>query len=76
MSEVSEKPDELKKLAAIAADMKLPAELRTKAIEQIGNIATHEALLVLLGLVANEGLITKERDLALKQARGIIKLSR
>jgi hypothetical protein len=70
---MSEKSDELKKLAAIAADMKLPAELRTKAIEQLGNIATHEALLALLDLAANEGLITKERDLALKQAREIIK---
>ena len=70
---MSEKPDELKKLAAIAADMQLPAELRTKAIDQLGNIATHEALLVLLNLAANEGLITRERDLALKQAREVIK---
>jgi len=68
-----EKPDELKKLAGIAADMKLPAELRTKAIEQLGNISTYEALLALLDLAANEGLIAKERDLALKQARQIIK---
>ena len=70
---MSEQPEELKKLAAIAADMKLPAELRTKAIEQLGNIATHEALLAVLDLAANEGLITKERDLALKQARAVIK---
>ena len=70
---MSEQPNELKKLMAIAADMKLPAELRTKAIEQLGNITTHEALLALLDLAANEGLITKERDLALKQAREIIK---
>ena len=70
---MSEQPEELKKLAAIAADMKLPAELRTKATEQLGNIATHEALLALLDLAANEGLITKERDFALKQAREIIK---
>ncbi len=70
---MSEIPDELKKLATIAADMKLPADLRTKAIEQLGNISTHEALLALLELAANEGLITKERDLALKQARHIIK---
>lgn len=70
---MSEKPDELKKLAAIAADMQLPAALRTKAIEQLGNIATHESLLVLLTLAANEGLIVKERDLALKHAREVIK---
>jgi len=70
---MSEKPEELKKLAAIAADMQLPAKLRANAIEQFGNMASHEALLVLLELAANEGLPTKERDLALKQARGIIK---
>ncbi|MFC2002074.1 hypothetical protein ACFLUZ_06210 [Chloroflexota bacterium] len=70
---MSEKPDELKKLAAIAADMQLPADLRIKAIEQLGNIATHESLLVLLNLAANEGLIVKERDLALKHAREVIK---
>lgn len=70
---MSEKSEELKKLAAIAGDMKLPAELRTKAVEQLGNIGTHEALLTLLQLAANEGLLTKERDLALKQAREIIK---
>ena len=70
---MSERPDELKKLAAIAADMKLPADLRTKAIEQLGIIATHEALLTLLDIAANEGLITKERDLALKKAREVIK---
>jgi len=71
-----EQTDELKKLAAIAADMKLPTELRTKAIEQLGNMTTHDALLALLDLAANEGLITKERDLALQQARKIIKLGR
>ena len=70
---MSEKPEELQKLADIAADMKLPADLRTKATEQLGNISTHEALLVLLELAANEGLLTKERDLALKRARDVIK---
>jgi len=68
-----ERPEELKKLATIAADLKLPADLRTKAIDQLGNISTHEALLVLLDLAANEGLFTKERDLALKKAREVIK---
>ena len=70
---MSEKSEELKKLADIAADMKLPADLRTKAIEQLGNISTHEALLALLELAANEGLLTKERDFALKHAREVIK---
>ena len=70
---MSEKPAELKKLADIAADMTLPAELRNKAVEQLGNMASHEALLALLDLAANEGLVAKQRDLALKQAREIIK---
>ena len=70
---MAEQPDELKKLSSIAADMQLPADLRTKAIDQIGAIATHEALLALLDLAANEGLVTKDRDRALKQAREVIK---
>ena len=70
---MSERPDELTKLAEIAADMKLPAEIRKKAIEQLGVISTHDALLALLDIAANESLIAKERDLALKQAREVIK---
>jgi hypothetical protein len=70
---MSEKPDELKRLSEIAADMKLPADIRRKAIEQMGVISTHEALLALLDIAANESLVTKERDLALKQAREVIK---
>lgn len=70
---MSEKPDELKRLSEIAADMKLPADIRRKAIEQMGIISTHEALLALLDIAANESLVTKERDLALKQAREVIK---
>ncbi len=70
---MSERPDELKRLAEIAADMKLPAEIRKKAIEQLGVISTHDALLALLDIAANESLVTKERDLALKQAREVIK---
>ena len=71
-----EQPNELKKLNAIATDLALSAELRIKAIEHLGKIGSHEALLVLLELAGNERLIGKERDLALKQARGIIKSSR
>ena len=70
---MSERPDELKRLAEIAADMKLPADLRRKAIEQVGAIFTHEALLALLDIAANENLVNKERDLALKLAREVIK---
>ena len=73
---MSEQPNELKKLTTIATDLELSVELRTKAIELMGNIGSHEALLALLGLAANEKLVVEERDLALKQARGIIKSSR
>ena len=68
-----EQPDELKKLATIATDLELAAELRTKAIELLGNIGTHDALLTLLELAANQGLIKQERELALKQAGEIIR---
>lgn len=70
---MAEQSDELKKLEAIATDLKLIAQLRIKAIEQIGNISSHEALLVLLEIAANEKLINRERDLALQHARKIIK---
>ncbi len=67
------KPDELKELAHIAANLKLPEKLRTDAIKQLGNMAAYEAFLTLLDLAANEKLITKERDLALKRARDVLK---
>ena len=72
---MAERSNELKKLAAIATDLELASELRLKAIELLGKIGTHDALLVLLELVATEKLIRKERELALKQAREIIKSS-
>jgi len=67
---------ELQKLSSIATDMNLVAKLRTQAIESIGDIGTHEALLALLALAANEKLNVDERDLALKQARNVLKKSR
>lgn len=73
---MAEKPNELSKLVAIATDLQLAAELRTKAIAQLGSLGTHEALLALLDLAANTGLIRTERELALKHAREIIKSSR
>jgi len=73
---MAEQPDELKKLAAIATDLEISSELRIKAVEQISRIGTHEALLVLLELAANEKLTRKERELAVKQAREIIKSGR
>jgi len=65
--------DQLNKLHTIATDVDYPADLRYKAIEQLGRISTHEALLVLLDLVANEKLDRREREAALKQAREILK---
>ncbi len=67
---------ELKKLSAIATDMDLSGDLRTNAVKSMGNIGTHEALLALLELVANEKLNHNERELALKQARSIIRSAR
>ena len=72
---MSEKLGELEKLSAIATDMELSIDLRTKAIELLGNIGTHDALLVLLALAADEKLNVSERDLALKKARDVIKSS-
>lgn len=67
---------ELQKLSAIATDMDLIPKLRTQAIESIADVGTHEALLALLVLAANEKLNINERDLALKQARNVLKKSR
>ncbi len=72
---MAEQPDELKKLAAITSDLEFASELRTQAIEQLGTIGSHEALLILLDIVANERLTTKERELALERAKKIVKSS-
>ncbi|MGD1118253.1 MAG: hypothetical protein ABR886_02055 [Dehalococcoidales bacterium] len=79
MTEYSEertKLDELKKLASIATDMQLANKMRIQAINLLGDMATHESLLVLLNLVANDKLNVDERDLALKRAREIVKKGR
>jgi hypothetical protein len=68
--------DELTKLASIATDMQLANKLRVQAINQLGLMGTHEALLVLLNLAANDKLNTDERELALKKARDIVKKGR
>ena len=70
------KYDELKKLANIATDMQLAAKMRIQAINLLGDMATHESLLVLLNLVANDKLNIDERDLAIKRAREIVKKGR
>ena len=73
---MAEQSNELKKLATIATDLGLSAPLRIKSIELVGNIGTHDALLVLLDLVANRELIKEERDVALQYASEIIKTGR
>jgi hypothetical protein len=79
MSEITEeakKADELKKLAAIATDLQLAGKMRGQAIDQLGEMATHESLLVLLNLAANDKMNIDERDHALKRAREIVKKGR
>jgi HEAT repeat protein len=73
MTEKPDKVDEVKKLLDIAKDLGLSSGVRIKAVDAIGNIGTHDALLALLDLAANESLIKNERDRALKHARKIIK---
>ena len=68
--------EELKKLAHIATDMQLDGKMRSQAINLLGQLASHEALLVLLNLAANDRLATEDRDLALKRAREIVKKGR
>jgi len=72
---MAEQPDEMKKLAAITSDLEFSSDLRTQAIEQLGTIGSHEALLILLEIVANDRLTTKERELALDRAKKIVKSS-
>ncbi len=74
--EESNKYDELKKMANIATDLQLSAKMRVQAINLLGDMATHESLLVLLNLAANDKLPIEERDLGLKRAREIIKKGR
>jgi len=73
---IEDRTNELKKLMTIATDYDVSSELRIKAVQQIGRIGTHEALLALLELAANERLVKKERGNAWKQAGDIIKSGR
>jgi hypothetical protein len=75
-SEEISRLDELKKLASIATDIQLASKMRLQAISLLGDMATHESLLVLLNLVANDKINFDERDLALKKARDIVKKGR
>jgi hypothetical protein len=73
LSETGEKIDELKKMGNIASDLQMDVKMRTQAINILGEMASHESLLVLLNLAANDKLNIPERDLALKKARDIVK---
>lgn len=75
-TEEGNKYDELKKMADIATDMQISNKMRIQAINLLGDMATHESLLVLLNLAANDKLHTDERELAIKRAREIIKKGR
>ena len=68
--------EELKKLSTIATDLQMSNKMRMQAINTLGDMGSHESLLVLLNLVANDRLNIDERDLALKRARDIVKKGR
>ena len=63
-------------MAAIAADFQMDEKMRIQAINVLGDMASHDSLLVLLNLAANDRLNIRERDLALKRAREIVKKGR
>ena len=75
-TEAGEKNDELKKMANIATDLQLSDKMRVQAINVLGDMASHESLLVLLNLAANDRLNISERNLALKRAAEIVKKGR
>lgn len=75
-TEDGEKTDELKKMANIATDLQLSDKMRVQAINVLGDMASHESLVVLLNLAANDRMNIPERELALKRAREIIKKGR
>jgi hypothetical protein len=68
--------EELRKLSGIATDMQMSSKMRSQAINTLGEMGSHESLLVLLNLVANDRLNIDERDLALKKARDIVRKGR
>ena len=68
--------EELKKLSGIATDLQMSGKMRVQAINTLGDMGSHESLLALLNLAANDRLNIDERDLALKKAREIIRKGR
>jgi hypothetical protein len=75
-TEEPKKSDELRKLGDIAVDMDLNNKMRAQAIARLGEVGSHEALLVLLNIAANDKLGIDDRDLALKHAREIVRKGR
>ncbi|OGO24229.1 MAG: hypothetical protein A2144_13615 [Chloroflexi bacterium RBG_16_50_9] len=75
-TEEIKKSDELQKLKSLATDFDMASKLRIQAIDRLGEMDNHEALLVLLELAANDKLSIDERDFALKRAREIVKKGR
>ena len=70
---MTEGTDILQKLIAIATDLQISRELRARAIAQLGEIGTHEALVALLDLVANEAFAWEERMFALRRVEKILR---
>jgi hypothetical protein len=75
-SQDGEKQNELKKMANIATDLQMDEKMRTQAINVLGDMTSHESLVVLLNLAANDKLNIPERMLALKRAGEIVKKGR
>ncbi len=73
---MTEETEQLQKLIGIATDLSISSELRAHAITQVTRVGTHEALVALLDIVANEALTWEERMLALKQSERILKSGR
>ncbi len=69
----NERSDELKDLVSAATNLNFPLKLRTEAVESIGKMGTHEALLALLEMAGNDQLSKKERELIIKLATNLIK---
>jgi hypothetical protein len=70
---MAEQSNELRKLTEIAIDMDLTIDIRSKALETIGKLGSHESLLALLDVAGNESMVRQEREHALKYALQIVK---
>ena len=66
-------PEEVEKLKKLATDKNLLVSQHIDAIGLLGDIGTREAMLALLDVAADSGLLASERSYALIKAREIIK---